>query len=125
MARKATYPTAGDLEKAVDKYIAECVADDDVFPDLAGMLLRLGISKRTMQRQVAEKPEYAEVWEKAKLSRESWLVRHMTKDNKLANGCMNALKQEQNGGYVDKPQENGEKKLVIELRKNIEASDFK
>lgn len=124
MAKKAKYPTAGDLEKAVNKYMSEC-AEDDTFPDLAGMLRWLGLSERTMQRQIAEQPEYAEVWANARLDRESWLVRHMTKDNKLANGCMNALKQEKNGGYVDKPQEKGEKKLVIELHNNIEASDFK
>jgi hypothetical protein len=40
----------------------------------------------------------------------------MTKSNKLAQGCLNALKQEANGGYTDKPVDNGERKLVIELK---------
>ena len=52
----------------------------------------------------------------AQKRRESFLVRRMTKDNKLANGCMNALKQPRNGGYSDKNKEKGDRKLIIDFR---------
>ena len=31
-----------------------------------------------------------------------WLENHMVTDGRCANGCMNALKQEKNGGYADR-----------------------
>ena len=49
------------------------------------------------------------------MRRTSWLSRHMVADNKKTNGCMNALKQEENGGYMDKPADNGEKVLRIKV----------
>lgn len=40
----------------------------------------------------------------------------MTSDNKAAQGCLNALKQPSNGGYIDRPSnDSGEKKLTINL----------
>ena len=40
----------------------------------------------------------------------------MTSDNKRAQGCLNALKQPQNGGYIDRPQDNGgEIKVTLNL----------
>ena len=47
--------------------------------------------------------------------RESWLIRKMTSDNKAVQGCLNALKQPQNGGYTDRPREGGEIRLTINL----------
>ena len=39
----------------------------------------------------------------------------MTSDNKRAQGCMNALKQKDNGGYVDKPVETGARTLTVNV----------
>lgn len=122
MSRRKTYETAEALQKAVDKYFAENEEKNE-FPDLAGMLIFLGISKRTMQNY-CENSDYKEIFDDAKLKRESFLVRRMTKDNKLAQGCLNALKQEDNGGYTDRPVDNGERKLVIEL-KGVGENAFK
>lgn len=103
---------------AVDEYITGCEADN-TFPDEAGMRLYLGISKRTMERMVSEKesPEtwrdFREVFDYAKDKRESFLVRRMTSDNKAAQGCLNALKQAANGGYIDRPVDSGKIELTI------------
>ena len=123
MGRRKTWETAEALRKAVDKYFAENEANNE-FPDYAGMLLYLGISDRTVRQYSADNPDYAEIFDEAKLHRESFLVRRMTKDNKLAQGCLNALKQEANGGYTDKPVDNTERKLVIEL-KGVGENAFK
>ena len=39
----------------------------------------------------------------------------MTADNKRTQGCMNALKQKENGGYGEKAEETGERVLNIRL----------
>lgn len=121
--RKPKFSTADELRKQVERYMADCEAED-VFPDLAGMRLYLGISERTMQRY-SEEEGFREVFEYAKDCRESYLVRRMTKDNKLAQGCLNALKQPSNGGYIDRPLESGDRKLVIEFKHNLAEGDFK
>jgi hypothetical protein len=51
----------------------------------------------------------------AKLRRESWLARHMVADNKKASGCMNALKQMENGGYMDRNVAQDDKTLRIKV----------
>ena len=46
-----------------------------------------------------------------------WLENQMVTEGGKATGCMNALKQEKNGGYADKgSQASREQKLVIELK---------
>ena len=40
-------------------------------------------------------------------------VERMVSDNKLAQGCLNALKQPENGGYVDRPVDSGEQKVTL------------
>ena len=114
MGRHKTYKTAEDLEKAVNAYFAKNEEDNE-FPDYAGMLIYLGIKEATVKNYCKTSEEYADVFENAKLRRESFLARRMTKDNKLAQGCFNALKQPINGGYTDRPVDNGERKIVIEL----------
>ena len=58
--------------------------------------------------------KYAEVWERAKLRRQDWLENKMVTDGRCANGCMNALKQEKNGGYADRTMpENKPRQLKI------------
>ena len=52
----------------------------------------------------------------AKKKRESWLVRRMTRDNKMAAGCMNALSQPINGGYSKKEEKKNDKKIIIDIR---------
>lgn len=113
MARPKTYKTAAELKMAVDAYFLENEEKGE-FPDYAGMLIYLGIKEKTV-KTYSQDEDYKEVFEEAQLRRESYLVRRMTKDNKLAQGCLNALKQPINGGYTDRPIDSGERKIVIEL----------
>ena len=59
--------------------------------------------------------EYRRIFKIAELKRESWLARHMVADNKKATGCMNALKQMENGGYQDKNIQQGDRTLKIKV----------
>ena len=113
MARPKTYKTAAELKKAVDAYFLDNEEKGE-FPDYAGMLIYLGIKEKTV-KTYSQDEDYKEVFDEAQLRRESFLVRRMTKDNKLAQGCLNALKQPINGGYTDRPIDSGERKIVIEL----------
>lgn len=109
-----TYNSADELWPVVLGYFTE-VERKDLLPDYAGMKLAIGIKDDKKIAEMCKDPEIREIFEWAKLRRESFLVRTMSKDNKRAQGCFNALKQVVNGGYTDKPLENGERKLVIEL----------
>jgi hypothetical protein len=117
MARPRKYKTAAEFGNAIDEYFNICKQNNDTFPDEAGMIEFLGISPDTIERykkagsktapEDAEETDksYAQHLARAKLRRESWLVRNMVSDNKRAQGCFNALKQAKNGGYVDRPQD--------------------
>lgn len=74
-----------------------------------------GTAKNYQKEGHADFKNFRAVFEYARARRESWLVRKMVTDNKAANGCMNALKQEKNGGYTDRPAESGERSLTINI----------
>lgn len=105
---KPLYESPDALRKKVEEYFDEMEGKGE-FPDLAGMRLFLRMSESTMKTYQSEDhenyEEYRAIFDEAKDRRESYLVRRMTKDNKLAQGCLNALKQPANGGYIDKPKE--------------------
>lgn len=109
------YETPDDLRAAVEAYFKKTESRGE-FPDYAGMKLFIGIRSEETIKKYCEIDGFKDVFDDAKLRRESFLVRRMTNNNKLAQGCMNALKQEINGGYSDKPADNGDRKLVIELK---------
>ena len=122
---KPKYADPADLRKAVDKYMAECRALGE-FPDLAGMRLALDISASTLAKycktdkdstpeEIARAAQFQDVLDYAKDCRESWLARKMTSDNKAAQGCMNALKQPCNGGYIDRPAQDSQN-TSVEIR---------
>jgi hypothetical protein len=104
------------LQQAVEKYFDECAAGDD-FPDYAGMLIYLQIDKERAKAmcEAEDGEEFRRIFRTAELRRESWLARHMVADNKKATGCMNALKQMENGGYQDKNAQQGERTLKIKV----------
>ena len=83
------------------------------------MKLFLKLSDRQIKNLQSEDHDdfmkYREVFEYARDKRESWLVREMTSDNKRAQGCLNALKQPNNGGYIDRPVDTCEKTLNINM----------
>ena len=112
---KPKYGTPELLQEAVDKYFKECEEQGDTFPDYAGMCSFLGLTKKRLEDIGASSEEYYEILETAKLKREMWLSRKMAEDNKKAQGCMNNLKQPQNGGYIDRPIENKTSEIKINL----------
>lgn len=115
---KPRYETPEDLERAINDYFDQCEADG-VFPDEAGMRVFLNLSKSRLEA-LSSPPstdiqddiqrennnnnykKYREVLARARDRRESWLARTATSTPKLAQGCLNALKQPSNGGWIDK-----------------------
>ena len=110
------------LENAIEKYFSDCKADG-VFPDEAGMIVFLDISESTYERYSKDE-ELRPIIARARADRESWLVRRMTGEPKLAQGCLNALKQPKNGGYTDRPAEDGPREFVVTI-KGAGADPFK
>lgn len=108
--------TPEELHAKIDEFLQDCEANKRP-PLLPQMLLYLGISKSTMKRWCSKEMEnsdaYNEAFEYAQLHREGYLLERMVSDNKLAQGCLNALKQPENGGYVDRPADTGEQKVTL------------
>ncbi|MBP5461183.1 MAG: hypothetical protein J6Y20_03565 [Lachnospiraceae bacterium] len=106
--------TPEELRAKVDAYITACEkkGTPPLFPR---MLLYLDISRSTKDNWCKADPAYAEVFDYAQLNIEASLLEIMVSDNKRAQGCLNALKQKENGGYVDRPQTDGENKVTINL----------
>jgi hypothetical protein len=106
------------FRQAVDEYFDKCKGTDE-FPDYAGMLLYLQIDKDTAAAMCADgapdAAEFQRIYNFAAMRRESWLARHMVADNKKATGCMNALKQMENGGYQDKNIQKSDSVLRIKV----------
>lgn len=118
MGKRGPKPKYGSpelLQEAVDKYFLDCEKNGDTFPDYAGMCVFLGLTKKRLEDIGNSSDEYLEILETAKLKREMWLSRKMAEDNKKAQGCMNNLKQPQNGGYIDRPIENKTSEIKINL----------
>ena len=118
--RPRNLETVDAVRRAVIDYHAQC-EETETFPDLAGLRLFMKVTKGELKAMATGDSDYAvgvrRVLEEAQDMRESWLARKMTSDNKRAIGCMNALKQLDNGGYVDRPAESGEKTLTINVSK--------
>lgn len=104
------------LRAAVEKYFAEC-EKAKVFPDFAGMKLALQLRSSDIERLTDSKnpkaQDYRDIFDEARDRRESWLARKMAADPKGANGYMNALKQDINGGYMDRAGGSGEITLKV------------
>ena len=112
---KSKTERARELRKGIDEYFDERTARGR-FPTEAGMLLALGLSE---ERYAALRREriFAREFERARLARMDWLENQMVTEGGKASGCMNALKQEKNGGYADRAAVGSrEQKLVIELK---------
>lgn len=116
---KPLYESPDALRKKVEEYFA-LTEEKGEFPDYAGMRLYLRMSEQTINKYQEEGhdnyEQYREIFSEARDRRESYLVRKMTKDNKLAQGCLNALKQPANGGYIDRPQDqSGKMEITLKV----------
>jgi len=130
--RSRTYSKPEDLRAEILRYFEEC-QKARILPDYPGMVIFLKFRSKAAledlanpehwleefggdeEKAAAKAKAYGEILEEAALRRESFLVRLMSSDNKRAQGCLNILKQKENGGYVDKPTESGEKTLNIRV----------
>ena len=118
--RPKAFETPDDFREAIENYVYSCEERGE-FPDEAGMRLSLGCCKRVVDKLISEteNPDGYQVCrdalEWAKDKRESFLVRKMTSDNKAAQGCLNALKQPANGGYIDRPMDSGKVELTLKV----------
>lgn len=116
--RPPEYNTPEKLRMGVDRYFSDC-ENEGIFPDFTGMKIALKLTKKKIDEMLSENnPEqegYQRVFEEAQDRRESWLARRMVTEPKTANGCMNALKQEKNGGYMDKSAEKPLQPIRIEI----------
>ena len=121
--RPRTFKDADAMRAFVEAWIEERKSMNE-FPDEAGMKLAIkkaGVGPRMLAKYLSKTDnpehyqEYRDIFEDAKLERESWLVTHMVKDNKLAQGCLNALKQPANGGYIDRPLDTGKVEVTLKV----------
>ena len=95
----------------IDRYFAQRRAEGR-FPTEAGMLLALDLSEEEYKK-LSEARLFKKEFDRARLARNDWLENQMVTESGRASGCMNALKQEKNGGYADKGAGPREQKLVI------------
>lgn len=107
-------PTVEELNAAIDAYFESREAEGK-FPTESGMLIYLGWIGEKGKRFL-EKPAYQEALESASKRRQDWLENKMVTDGRCANGCMNALKQEKNGGYLDRSVAAGNKQKSLNVR---------
>ncbi len=101
---------AAEMRERIDCYF-EQRREEGRFPTEAGMLLALELSEEEYLR-LGEDRLFRKEFERARLARMDWLENQMVTESGRASGCMNALKQEKNGGYADKAASR-EQRLVI------------
>lgn len=104
---------AAKLRERIDEYFSRRT-DEGRFPTEAGMLLFLELGEEEYEKMQRERL-FRREFERARLARMDWLENQMVTESGRASGCMNALKQEKNGGYADRAAQQGgrEQKLVI------------
>ena len=110
--------TPEKLEKKVNDYFTECLAQD-VFPDRAHMILFLGLPTDVYrQYETAEDSmdaAFSEVLKRARLRREGWLSRVMFSDKNKAQSAIFHLRQPMNGGYSEKQEAQGGMSFRLKL----------
>lgn len=130
MPRPHNLVTPEDLRELIDDYFKECRGKDPddpgSFPDEAGMINYIqdrcspnedvdAFFHNCVHESVVgdDAVLFRRILERARRTRRSWLERTMVSSPKLATGCMNALKQEQNGGYIDRAKTDNDIKIQI------------
>lgn len=98
--------TAKEFEKAIESYFTAC-EEEGIFPDEAGLILFLGLEREEYDRLKDGKrgKAYAAALSRARLKRESIIVRELYNTEKAATGKIFVARQPENGGLTDKPKE--------------------
>lgn len=122
---KPQYGTPQLLKDEMKKYFEICEEDGDKFPDEAGMMLFLGLIAEKDREKFTDDSnpnaeEYRKVFRWAGMMRETWLNEKIAsaENCKSINAYIHLLKQEKNGGYIDK---SGDKGGKTELKIKIDG----
>ncbi len=104
--KQKTFRTIKEFEDRIDRYFTEC-AQTGAYPDEAGMILYLGLEREEYDRYLggAEGKGWAACLKKARLRRESIIVRDLYASEKATTGKIFLARQVNNGGLSDKPRE--------------------
>lgn len=118
MPERKPYKTVKDFEGRVSAYFDECRAGN-IYPDEAGLILFLGLEREAYECYMsgAAGKGYAACLRKARLKRESIIVRDIYGTEKASTGKIFLARQESNGGLSEKPREEN-KKMTIDVRIN-------
>ena len=126
--RRPTYNDPKTFNSKVDEYFKDC-DEKGIFPDEKGMFVFMDIFEEEIDALISPEnknaDKYLRVLKRAQYRRESWLARNMVANNKISAGCMNALKQEQNGGYRDRASENKTKRVQVIMPDGMSMDLFK
>lgn len=120
MAERIPFKSVKEFENRISGYFEDC-RSAGAYPDEAGLILHLGLERETYERFMngVEGKGYASCLRKAKLRRESIIVRDIYGTDKASTGKIFLARQESNGGLSDKPREEaGGRKATIEVRIN-------
>lgn len=122
MPERKQFKTIKEFESRISTYFSECQASG-AYPDEAGMLLFLGLEREAYERYLrgAEGKGYATCLRKARLKRESIIVRDIYGSDKASTGKIFLARQLSNGGLSEKPKEETQK-MTIDVRINGETS---
>jgi hypothetical protein len=104
--KQKAFKTIKEFEDRIDRYFAECGAAG-AYPDEAGMILYLGLEREAYDRYLGgeEGKGWAGCLKKARLRRESIIVRDLYASEKATTGKIFLARQVNNGGLSDKPRE--------------------
>ncbi len=118
MPARRPFKTVKEFENRVATYFEQCQRDG-IYPDEAGLILFLDLERDAYERYAsgAEGKGYAACLHKARLRRESILVRDIYGTDKAATGKIFLARQESNGGLTDKPREET-RKVTVDVRIN-------
>lgn len=109
------YSSPLSLHRAMKNYFDKCAGEGEGIgtpPTVAGMRIFLKLNHDSYN-SYRDDPEYTAVFEWAQDMREDWYQTAMLLDPKMTSACMNALKQPENGGWVDRRADTGDKTLRV------------
>ena len=114
IAKKAETAQNWDGLQKEYQAVADKVLNGACFPDEAGLRIHLDLSHESYQAY-REDPDYNKVFDWAQDMRESWAARRLAADPKSAQAFLNILKQGENGGWVDRKTDTGDKSLTLKV----------
>lgn len=116
------------FRQRVEQYFEACSAEN-VLPDEKGMYVFLDVLEEDLEDYLDDSnpnsKAYLRILKLARYKRESWLARTMVSDSGKASGCMNALKQEQNGGYKNTTSTDRKQRVELVLPDGMTMEMFK